>query len=41
MKIVQKVHPGSNTTSVIDISADTVVGNISDIKVWEFPTDVY
>jgi YVTN family beta-propeller protein len=30
----------SNTTSVIDSSTDTVVGNISNIKVREFPSDV-
>jgi YVTN family beta-propeller protein len=32
---------GSNTTSVIDSSNDTVVGNISNIKVGEeFPSDM-
>ena len=32
---------GSNTTSVIDRSNDTVVGNISNIKVGEeFPSDM-
>jgi YVTN family beta-propeller protein len=30
----------SNTTSVIDSSTNTVVGNISNIKVREFPSDV-
>jgi YVTN family beta-propeller protein len=32
---------GSNTTSMIDSSNDTVVGNISNIKVGEeFPSDM-
>lgn len=30
----------SNTTSVIDSSIDTVVGNMSNIKVGEFPSAI-
>jgi YVTN family beta-propeller protein len=30
----------SNTTSVIDSSTDTAVGNISNIKVGEFPSAI-